>query len=161
MLGNLVQRSISMGNKYFDGVVKSSEEVEEIDFELENKLKDLEQLVDNKMEMLQISEAITEIFNVLRFTNKYIDETTPWVLAKDANKSKRLQNVIYHLLEAIRVCSLYLEPFMPGTSNEIRKQLNISDVVPSYNASNEYHLNTPSVLFQRIDRDKFFEEHVK
>ena len=161
VLGNLVQRSISMGNKYFDGVVKSSEEVEEIDFELENKLKDLEQLVDNKMEMLQISEAITEIFNVLRFTNKYIDETTPWVLAKDANKSKRLQNVIYHLLEAIRVCSLYLEPFMPGTSNEIRKQLNISDVVPSYNASNEYHLNTPSVLFQRIDRDKFFEEHVK
>ena len=161
VLGNLVQRSISMGNKYFDGVVKSSEEVEEIDFELENKLKDLEQLVDNKMEMLQISEAITEIFNVLRFTNKYIDETTPWVLAKDANKSKRLQNVIYHLLEAIRVCSLYLEPFMPGTSNEIRNQLNISYVVPSYNASNEYHLNTPSVLFQRIDRDKFFEEHVK
>ena len=82
-------------------------------------------------------------------------------VAKDANKSKRLQNVIYHLLEAIRVCSLYLEPFMPGTSNEIRKQLNISDVVPSYNASNEYHLNTPIVLFQRIDRDKFFEEHVK
>ena len=159
VLGNLVQRSISMGNKYFDGVVTKKcrntvSSNEEIDFELENKLKDLEQLVDNKMEMLQISEAITEIFNVLRFTNKYIDETTPWVLAKDANKSKRLQNVIYHLLEAIRVCSLYLEPFMPGTSNEIRKQLNISDVVPSYNASNEYHLNTPSVLFQRIDIKK-------
>ena len=87
--------------------------------------------------------------------------TTPWILAKDDTKKNRLQNVIYHLLESIRVCSLYLEPFMPGTSKEIRKQLNISDTSIVYNSSNEYHLGTPSALFQRIDRDKFFAENVK
>lgn len=161
VLGNLVQRSISMGNKYFDGVVRGTDAVEDIDLELESKLKNLENIVEEKMDALQISDAITEIFNVLRFTNKYIDETTPWVLAKDDSKKDRLQNVIYHLLESIRVCSLYLEPFMPSTSKEIRKQLNTSDTNIVYNSSNEYHLNTPSVLFQRIDRDKFFAENVK
>ena len=150
-----------MGNKYFDGVVRGTDAVEDIDLELESKLKNLENIVEEKMHALQISDAITEIFNVLRFTNKYIDETTPWVLAKDDSKKERLQNVIYHLLESIRVCSLYLEPFMPSTSEEIRKQLNISDTSIIYNNCNEYHLNTPSVLFQRIDRDKFFAENVK
>ena len=161
VLGNLVQRSISMGNKYFDGVVRGTDAIEDIDLELERKLKNLENIVEEKMDALQISDAITEIFNVLRFTNKYIDETTPWVLAKDDSKKDRLQNVIYHLLESIRVCSLYLEPFMPSTSKEIRKQLNTSDTNIVYNSSNEYHLETPSVLFQRIDRDKFFAENVK
>ena len=159
VLGNLVQRSISMGNKYFDGNVSSTDEKEDIDLELENKLRSLEDIVDKKMDELQISEAITEIFNVLRFTNKYIDETTPWILAKDESKKNRLQNVIYHLLESIRVCSLYLEPFMPGTSKEIRRQLNTCDTSIYYNSSNHYQLGTPSILFQRIDKDKFLKEH--
>ena len=162
ILGNLVQRSISMGNKYFNGdVARVDGDVTDIDLELENKLKSLETAVDDKMEELQVSDAITEIFNVMRFTNKYIDETTPWVLAKDESQKKRLQNVIYHLLESIRICSLYLEAFMPGTSKEIRNQLNISDTSIFYNPYNEYHLGSPSALFQRIDRDKFMKENVK
>ena len=161
VLGNLVQRSISMGNKYFNGDVVSTEENEDIDVELEQKLNELESLVDAKMDELQISEAITEIFNVLRFTNKYIDETTPWILAKDEAKKLRLQNVIYHLLEAIRICGLYLEPFMPDTSQEIMSQLKTNEKSIHYCKNHEYHLNTPNVLFQRIDRDKFFKEHVK
>ncbi len=158
VLGNLVQRSISMGNKYFNGTVTSTNDTDDIDLELENKLRNLEFAVDEKMEKLQISDAITEIFNVLRFTNKYIDETTPWILAKDVFMKNRLQNVIYHLLESIRICSLYLEAFMPSTSKEIRRQLNISDVGILYSTTNQYHLEVPSALFQRIDRDKLFKE---
>ena len=161
VLGNLVQRSISMGNKYFDGVVTATSEVTEFDKELEEKLGNLEKAVDEKMEQLQISDAITEIFNVLRLTNKYIDETAPWVLAKDQSKVDVLKNVIYHLLESIRICGLYLEPFMPNTSAEIRKQLNIDDQNVVYNNKNEYHLNQPSPLFKRIDKEKFLSEHVK
>ena len=150
-----------MGNKYFDGNVRETSVKEDIDLELEKKIQDLEKLVDEKMEALQISDAITEIFNVLRFTNKYIDETTPWVLAKDESSKERLQNVIYHLLESIRVCGLYLSSFMPETSQKIMEQLNISDNTIVYNGKNEYHLNTPSVLFQRINRDEFFKNNVK
>ena len=158
VLGNLVQRSISMGNKYFDGVVTDSNCCEDIDKELEEKLVSLESLVDDNMNRLQISDAITEIFNVLRFTNKYIDETTPWILAKDEDKKDRLQSVIYHLLESIRVCGLYLEPFMPNTSKEIMRQLNIHDDSIQYNSSNQYQLLSPTPLFQRINRDDFFKE---
>ena len=158
VLGNLVQRSISMGNKYFDGVVTDSNCCEDIDKELEEKLVSLESLVDDNMNRLQISDAITEIFNVLRFTNKYIDETTPWILAKDESKKDRLQSVIYHLLESIRVCGLYLEPFMPNISKEIMRQLNIHDDSIQYNSSNQYQLLSPTPLFQRINRDDFFKE---
>ena len=158
VLGNLVQRSISMGNKYFDGIVTGNDSKDDIDQELENKLEALEFLVDAHMNDLQISDAITEIFNVLRFTNKYIDETTPWILAKDESQRDRLQSVIYHLLESIRVCGLYLEPFMPSTSKEIMRQLNIHDNSIHYNSSNQYQLLSPTPLFQRINRDDFFKE---
>ena len=158
VLGNLVQRSISMGNKYFDGIVTGNDNREDIDKELENKLEALESLVDAHMNDLQISDAITEIFNVLRFTNKYIDETTPWILAKDESQRDRLQSVIYHLLESIRICGLYLEPFMPSTSKEIMRQLNNHDNSIRYNSSNQYQLLSPSPLFQRINRDDFFKE---
>ena len=158
VLGNLVQRSISMGNKYFDGIVTGNDNREDIDKELENKLEALESLVDAHMNDLQISDAITEIFNVLRFTNKYIDETTPWILAKDESQRDRLQSVIYHLLESIRICGLYLEPFMPSTSKEIMRQLNNHDNSIRYNSSNQYQLLSPTPLFQRINRDDFFKE---
>ena len=158
VLGNLVQRSISMGNKYFDGIVTGNDNREDIDKELENKLEVLESLVDAHMNDLQISDAITEIFNVLRFTNKYIDETTPWILAKDESQRDRLQSVIYHLLESIRICGLYLEPFMPSTSKEIMRQLNNHDNSIRYNSSNQYQLLSPTPLFQRINRDDFFKE---
>ena len=158
VLGNLVQRSISMGNKYFGGEVSSTTEIEEIDKELESRLNSLEDAVEEKMANLQISDAITEIFNVLRFTNKYIDETTPWILAKEEDKKNRLQNVIYHLLESIRICGIYLEPFMPDTSKEILRQLNIDDHSITYQTDNHYQLNDPQVLFKRIDKEEFFKE---
>ena len=161
VLGNLVQRSISMGNKYFDGVVTVTNNTENIDKELEEKLGALEFLVDEKMNALQVSDAITEIFNVLRFTNKYIDETTPWILAKDESKKSRLQSVIYHLLESIRICAVYLESFMPNTSKEIMRQLNIDDKSIYYNINNKYQLNSPVALFERINRDVFFDKDVK
>ena len=158
VLGNLVQRSISMGNKYFGGEVSSTTEIEEIDKELESRLNSLEDAVEEKMANLQISDAITEIFNVLRFTNKYIDETTPWILAKEEDKKNRLQNVIYHLLESIRICGIYLEPFMPDTSKEILRQLNIDDHSITYQTDNHYQLNDPQVLFKRIDKEEFFKD---
>ena len=106
------------------------------------------------MDALQISDAITEIFQVLRASNKYIDDTTPWILAKDETKKDRLETVIYNLLESIRVCSVFLEPFLPETSEKIRSQLNIENKAFQFVEDNEYELNTPEALFMRIDTKK-------
>jgi len=154
ILGNLVQRTISMGNKYFDGKISNKKAYEDIDKDFINFINSLEEKVDEKMEKLELSDAVTEIFNILRLSNKYIDETTPWVLAKDEEKIDRLETVIYNLLESIRVCGLFLEPIMPSTSQEIMKQINNYNDILSYVEENEYVLNTPSPLFQRIEKDK-------
>ena len=106
------------------------------------------------MDNLQISDAITEIFNLLRASNKYIDETTPWVLAKDENSKDRLETVIYNLLEAIRVSAVFLNPFLTDTSDKIFEQINNSCKDFGYNENNSYSLNTPSPLFMRIDVKK-------
>ena len=106
----------------------------------------------------QTSDAITEIFNVLRASNKYIDDTTPWILAKDEASRDRLETVIYNLLESIRVCAILLQPFMPETNERILKQINNTKEVFNYVEDNKYELNTPEVLFQRMDKEKFFEE---
>lgn len=158
VLGNLVQRTISMGNKYFDGVITNKKVTEEIDSDFILKINELGSLVDEKMEQLQINEAITEIFNVLRASNKYIDETTPWILAKDDNLKNRLETVLYYLLESIRVSAIYLSSFMPQTSEEIFNQLNNHVDTCQVVEDNSYQLGTPVVLFQRIDKTKFFEK---
>lgn len=158
VLGNLVQRTISMGNKYFDGKVSNKQVMGEVDSEFISLINRLGTLVDEKMEGLQVSEAITEIFNVLRASNKYIDETTPWILAKDEQLKDRLETVLYHLLESIRVSALYLSPFMPKTSEEILNQLNNHRDSGEVLEDNSYQLGQPVVLFQRIDRDQFFTE---
>ena len=106
------------------------------------------------MDELQVADAMTEIFNVLRLSNKYIDETTPWVLAKEEDKQDRLETVIYNLLESIRICGALLEAFMPDTSAEILRQINLNDKTYSYKEDNSYELGQPSALFQRIDKDK-------
>jgi methionyl-tRNA synthetase len=154
ILGNLVQRTISMGNKYFDGKVTNKGVIDTIDNEFIENINGLEKKVTEKMDNLQISDAITEIFNLLRASNKYIDETTPWVLAKDENSKDRLETVIYNLLEAIRVSSVFLNPFLTETSDKIFEQLNNSCRDFGYNESNSYELNTPSPLFMRIDIKK-------
>ena len=155
VLGNLVQRTISMGNKYFEGKVTNKKVVdEELDVRFINAINELDSKVSSKMDELQVADAMTEIFNVLRLSNKYIDETTPWVLAKEEDKHDRLETVIYNLLESIRVCGALLEAFMPDTSAEILRQINLNDKTYSYKEDNSYELGQPSALFQRIDKDK-------
>ena len=143
-----------MGNKYFDGNISNKKIHEDIDNEFINSINYLGKNIDQRMEKLELSDAVTEIFNVLRLSNKYIDETTPWVLAKDETKFDRLETVLYNLLESIRVCGLFLEPIMPTTSNEILRQLNNNEDKLFYIDDNKYILNDPSPLFQRIDKEK-------
>ena len=114
-LGNLLNRTIAMTNKYFDGVISNSKKNEEVDNDLINKANNLKLVVDKNMEKLYISDALEEIFNFLRECNKYIDDTTPWVLAKEG-KLERLQTVLYNLLESIRISAVLLTPFMPTTT---------------------------------------------
>ena len=158
VLGNLVNRTISMANKYFEGNVKKTNKETEFDKDLIDKVNNLSKNVDNKMDKLEIGAALDEIFEVLRRSNKYIDETTPWVLAKDENEKDKLKTVIYNLLESIRVCASLLKPFLPDTSDEIFKQLNIEDKTEEYKDDLEYHTGTPSPLFQRIDKEKKLQE---
>ena len=160
VLGNLVQRTISMGNKYFEGRVTNKNVSDVMDKEFVDSINKLDSLVTEKMEGLQVADAITEIFNVLRASNKYIDDTMPWALAKEEDKKNRLETVLYNLLESIRVCGSMLEAFMPDTSKSILEQINISDRTYAFNDSNSYELGQPSPLFQRIDRDKFIAEYM-
>ena len=153
-LGNLVQRTISMGNKYFDGKVTNKGINDDLDNEFIHLIKDLDARVEEKMNTYHISDAITCIFDVLRASNKYIDDTTPWVLAKDEKLKDRLETVIYNLLESIKVCGSLLEAFIPDTSKEILRQINTNSSF-EYVSDNTYELNEPKVLFQRIDKDKF------
>ena len=111
------------------------------------------------MDELQVADAMTEIFNVLRSSNKYIDDTMPWALAKDETQQERLETVLYNLLESIRVCGSMLEAFMPDTSASILAQINNLDKTYKFMENNSYELGQPSPLFQRIDRDKFIVEH--
>ncbi len=150
VLGNLVQRTISMGNKYFNGNITNKEIKEEVDVNFINMINNLDKEVLDKMDKLEINASIDKIFDVLRNSNKYIDETTPWILAKDETKQDRLETVLYNLLEAIRVCAILLEPYLPDTSNEILKQLNNDNDLLSYDNSNIYKLNNPEPLFKRI-----------
>ena len=151
ILGNLVQRTISMGNKYFEGKVTNKKVSDELDVEFINKINALYDNVAAKMDKLQISDAISEIFEVLRASNKYIDETTPWTLAKDESLTDRLETVLYNLLEAIRVCAVLLNPFLTKTSESIFEQINTECKDLVYNENNEYSLNKPTALFMRID----------
>ena len=154
VLGNLVQRTISMGNKYFDGNISNKKVYEEIDYSFISSINELEEQVDIKMNNLQLSDAVTLVFNVLRSSNKYIDETMPWVLSKDLNQKDRLETVLFNLLESIRVCSLLLSPIIPSTSKKIAEQLNNFSKELNYLDNNNYNLGIPTILFQRIEREK-------
>ena len=143
-----------MGNKYFDGKIENKNIDDEVDMEFINSIDSLDEIVSEKMNSLQISDALTEIFNVLRLSNKYIDETTPWILAKNDNLKDRLETVIYNLLESIRVCAVELIPFLTKTSENILEQINIDDQSVGYNKNNKYELNKPIPLFMRIDINK-------
>lgn len=154
ILGNLVNRTISMANKYFDGNVKNTK-CNDIDDEILIKnIYGLSSKIDEKMSNLEVGAALDEIFDVLRASNKYIDITAPWTLAKDDSNKSRLETVIYNLLESIRCCAVFLKPYLPDTSDEIFRQLNIEDKTENYNAQNNYSTIVPTPLFQRIDKEK-------
>lgn len=157
-LGNLVNRTISMANKYFDGVVTNKNVKEEVDNELISMINDLDKKLENRMNKLEIGFALDEIFDVLRRLNKYIDETTPWALAKEEEKKDRLETVLYNLLESIRVCANHLNPFLTKTSDEILKQLDSKDLSLLFNENNTYKDMKPEVLFARIDKEKKLKE---
>ena len=145
-----------MSHKYFDGVVENPKVNEEIDNDLINAVTNLKIKVDEKMDGLKVNEALEEIFEVLKRCNKYIDETTPWILAKDEAKQDRLKTVLYNILESIRVCAILLEPFINVTSEKILNELNTNE--RSIESINEFGnlecgitLNKPEILFNRIE----------
>lgn len=155
ILGNLVSRTISMAHKYFNGVINNTNVLESIDKDLINSVNNLDMKVISKMDDLHVGEAIEEIFEVLRKCNKYIDESTPWILAKDETKKDRLQTVLYNLLESIRVCTIFLSPYLPDTATAIFDTLNTTkrSYADRYFGSLEspITLKAPIHLFDRIE----------
>ena len=164
ILGNLVNRTISMSNKYFGGIVEDKKAAEEVDEDLKATVLEAVKKVDEKMEKLRVADAITEIFNIFRRSNKYIDETTPWVLAKDEAKKDRLATVLYNLTEAITIGASLLFSFMPETSEKILEQLNTSrrslqdmDKFGLYPSGNKV-TEKPEILFARMDIKEVLEK---
>lgn len=163
-LGNLVNRTISMSNKYFDGVVADKNAAEPVDDDLKTVVTDTFRKVSAKMEELRVADAITEIFTLFKRCNKYIDETEPWVLAKEESKSDRLSTVLYNLVESICIGASLLEPFMPETAEKIVKQLNTS--LRSFEdcekfglyENNEKVTETPEILFTRQKVEEVMEK---
>ena len=156
-LGNLVNRTISMSNKYFDGIVTDKGIVEEVDADLKAVAAGTYDKVAAKMEELRVADAITEIFALFKRCNKYIDETEPWVLAKDEAKKDRLATVLYNLVEGILIGASLLEPFMPETAKKIAEQLNtrIRDFEETktfglYESGTKV-IEKPEILFARLD----------
>lgn len=158
VLGNLVNRTIGMANKYFDGIIENKNVNEEIDNEFKEYIIGRKSIIDSKMDELRVADALEEVFNIYRRCNKYIDETTPWVLAKDDSKKDRLATVIYNLIEAIRIGTVLLKAFMPSTSEKIFYQINTGlESFDSILEFGEYEsgtkVNEAEVLFRRIDKE--------
>ena len=157
ILGNLVNRTISMSNKYFDGVVKSTGVTEEVDADLKAVVTSARDKVAEKMKNLRVADAITEVFNLFRRYNKYIDETAPWVLAKDEAAKDRLAEVLYNLVESITIGACLLKSFLPETADRILAQLNAGmreyddlDKFGLYENGNKV-TDKPEILFARLD----------
>ena len=162
-IGNLVNRTIAMQNKYFDGVIQSADVTEPIDDELKNFALDTVKKVEEGFTAYRIADAAEAILNLAKRSNKYIDETMPWALAKDESKKARLGTVLYNLLESIRFIAVLLTPFMPQTSEKIFAQMNCDvkdyDSLSAFGATKEgVKVGTAEALFQRIDADKLIDE---
>ncbi|MBQ3565755.1 MAG: methionine--tRNA ligase [Oscillospiraceae bacterium] len=163
--GNLVSRTVAMAIKYFDGTLPSEKQSGEFDDELIAECKALRDKIDDCMDKTQLQNALAEIFKVVSRANKYIDETAPWVLAKDESNKPRLAAVLYNLLETIRITSSLLAPFMPTTMPEVWKQIGASESDVTYeNAgtfgvlSENVTVSKGDVLFPRIDTEKEIDE---
>jgi len=163
VLGNLVNRTITMVNKYFDGEILKPEDRENIDDELIDLALETPKNVQEKMEDLKVAAALDEIFKLLRRSNKYIDETYPWILGKDEDKKGRLATVLYNLLESIRFSAVMLQPFIPETSERIFEQLNTDkntwESLEKFNGIRPGDkVGRAEILFSRIDKRKKLKE---
>ena len=163
--GNLVSRSISMTKKYFDGTVSYKGELTQFDKELKEELSKTLDKYKKSMDALKVCDAAESVMTLLRRANKYVDETEPWVLAKDEAKKDTLENVLYYLLEVIREASILLEPFMPSTSEKVYKFLNVNN--NSYESLNKfdekgtYTVGEAEILFKRLDLKELEEKVLK
>ena len=162
-LGNLVSRSVSMAEKYFGGTVTNKGVSEDVDNELMTLAKETPEKVEKLMDAFQFSQALTEIWKLISRTNKYIDETMPWALAKDEEKKTRLGTVMYNLIESIRFIAVQLKPFMPETAEKILAQIGCN--IDSYESLNEFGatpagtvMGEAAPLFGRIDAEKMLAE---
>ncbi|MBO5521020.1 MAG: methionine--tRNA ligase [Eubacterium sp.] len=163
-MGNLVNRTIAMTNKYFDGVVADKGAAEPVDDDMKAVITAVAPAVEAKMEQLRVADAISEIFTIFKRCNKYIDETAPWVLAKDPEKQDRLATVLYNLVEGITIGASLLEPFMPETTRKILAQLNTT--VRDYEVLDQFGLypsgnkvtEKPEILFARMDLKEVLEK---
>jgi methionyl-tRNA synthetase len=166
-LGNLVNRTISMSNKYFDGVVTNTNVTEPVDDDLKKVVMDCRLKVAECMDKLKVADAMTEIFALFKRCNKYIDETMPWVLAKEEDKKDRLNTVLYNLVESIVIGATLLEPFMPETTEKIVQQLNTTKrKVTELGTFGRYKSGTkvtdqPEILFARLDVKEVMEKVAK
>ena len=157
-LGNLVNRTIGMVNKYFDGVVKNKEVNEEVDNDLKNQVLNLKNIVEENIDKFRVADSLENIIEVYRRCNKYIDETMPWILAKDEDKQDRLATVLYNLIESIRHTTVLLQAYLPETAEKIFDQINTK--FTSYDTLDKFgyyesgtKVNTPEVLFKRIEKE--------
>ena len=164
ILGNLVNRTISMTNKYFDGVIRDPGVYEAVDDDLKAVALDTPKRAAAKMDKLRVADAITEVFTLFRRCNKYIDETEPWILAKDEAKKDRLATVLYNLLEGIRIGTICLAPFLPETAEKILDQIGTKErdflELDTFGRLEQGGKVTdkPEILFARIDMKKFMEQ---
>jgi methionyl-tRNA synthetase len=164
VLGNLVNRTISMSNKYLGGVIADKGVTEPVDDDLKQKILSVPKAVEEKMDKLRVADAITEIFGLFKRCNKYIDETEPWVLGKDESKKDRLSTVLYNLVESITIGASLLEPFMPETTEKILAQLNAKrrsademDAFGKYESGTKV-TDAPEILFMRLDPKEVLEK---
>ena len=163
-LGNLVNRTISMSNKYFDGIVEDKGIMEDVDLDLKKVVTETKAKVEKKMELLKVADALTEIFTLFKRCNKYIDETEPWILAKSKEKQERLATVLYHLSDSIMTGASLIEAFMPSTAKRIAEQLNCE--LRNYNELDKTGLypnrnkvtEKPEILFARLDVKEVLEK---
>ena len=158
VVGNLVNRTIGMANKYFDGIVSNKDVVEDIDADLIDVVISAKDKIEDNMDKFRIADSLENVLEIYRRCNKYIDETMPWVLAKDESKKDRLATVLYNIVESIRIASVYLKCYLPETAESIFNQINTElrdyDSVDSFGGYvSGTKVNEAVVLFKRIDKE--------
>ena len=162
-LGNLVNRTISMSNKYFDGVIADMGAVDDMDAELKSTILDAAKEANTKIDELRVADALSAVMSIFKRLNKYIDETEPWVLAKEEEKADRLSTVLYNLIEGINIGASLLKPFMSETSEKILMQINADfrafDDMEEFGKyeSGKKVTDSPEILFARMKMDELIE----